>query len=175
MNLLTYVQQNKDSARKIFGNKELEIIMKQLQGSDLTQSEKNRLSRDIREKFRFIADCSRFKNEFTLKKNQINKNIIRDSLEILMQEKKAEDYKAILLAGSYADKSFTKKSDIDIVVIFNNPLTMKEATLFRKNLLGKLNSKIDLQVFNVLPDKIKESMIKSFKILYKKDLKAKIF
>ncbi len=37
-------------ARKIFGQRELKIIEKQLNGISLTQSEKNRLSRDIRYK-----------------------------------------------------------------------------------------------------------------------------
>ena len=58
---------NKD-ARKIFGKRELKIIEKQLQGISLTQSEKNRLSRDIRKKFEFISKVSGFKEEFKLKK-----------------------------------------------------------------------------------------------------------
>jgi len=46
----------------------LKIIEKQLWGVSLTQSEKNRLSRDIREKLRFIDKVSRFEDEFGLKK-----------------------------------------------------------------------------------------------------------
>ena len=51
--LLQFLRENKN-ARKIFGERELKIIEKQLIGVDLTQSEKNRLSRDVREKFKFI-------------------------------------------------------------------------------------------------------------------------
>ena len=55
MELLDSLKADKDS-RKIFGSKELKIIEKQLMGIKLTQSEKNRLSRDIRKKLRFIKE-----------------------------------------------------------------------------------------------------------------------
>jgi hypothetical protein len=49
MGILQLIRADND-ARKIFGAKELKIIEKQLFGVRLTQSEKNRLSRDIRRK-----------------------------------------------------------------------------------------------------------------------------
>ena len=67
MALLRFLNKSEDS-RKVFGARELKIIEKQLKGVNLTQSEKNRLSRDIRKKFDFIAKVSRFKEEFNLKK-----------------------------------------------------------------------------------------------------------
>ena len=55
MSLINIIKTNKD-IRKIFGKKELVIIEKQLLGVSLTQSEKNRLSRDIRKKFEVIKN-----------------------------------------------------------------------------------------------------------------------
>ena len=49
---------NSKNVRKIFGKKEIEIILKQLEGITLTQSEKNRLSRDIRPKLKVIKELS---------------------------------------------------------------------------------------------------------------------
>ena len=46
--LSEFLTHNKN-ARRIFGKKELEIILKQLDGLPLTQSEKNRLSRDVKQ------------------------------------------------------------------------------------------------------------------------------
>ena len=59
MALLEFLKNNKN-ARKIFGKKELEIIFKQLEGMPLTQSERNRLSRDIKPKLEFIREISNF-------------------------------------------------------------------------------------------------------------------
>jgi len=67
MSLLKFLRES-ENARKVFGKRELKIIEKQLFGVGLTQSEKNRLSRDIRKKFEFISKASRFEEEFKLKK-----------------------------------------------------------------------------------------------------------
>ena len=53
LRLKNYLKIN-ENARKIFGKKELEIIIKQLEGIHLTQSERNRISRDIKPKLEFI-------------------------------------------------------------------------------------------------------------------------
>ena len=73
--LSEFLRQNKN-ARRIFGNKELEIIFKQLEGLPLKQSEKNRLSRDIKPKLEFIKEIAQFKDEFKLEKNQNNKRLM---------------------------------------------------------------------------------------------------
>ena len=54
MQSLKHFVTHDDSARKIFGKKEIRIIQKQLDGITLTQSEKNRLSRSVRKKFEVI-------------------------------------------------------------------------------------------------------------------------
>ena len=56
--------------RKVFGKRELKIIEKQLYGVSLTQSEKNRLSRDMRKKCEFIKEAEKFASEFDLKKGE---------------------------------------------------------------------------------------------------------
>jgi predicted nucleotidyltransferase len=171
LTLETFLKTSNES-RKIFGKKELEIIHKQFQGISLTQSEKNRLSRDIRSKFKFIKECSRFDKEFDLKKNQANKDIIDETLEILINDKLSKDFKKILLFGSFADKTFIKRSDIDICVIFKNKISLKEATKFRIRISGQAKDKIDIQVFNILPKKIKDSILENHKVLFEeKDFK----
>ena len=155
-----------EKARKIFGKKELEIIEKQLNGERLTQSEKNRLSRDIRKKLDFINEISEFKDDFKLERNQINKKIIGETVNIILNDELKANIRAILLFGSFADNSFIRRSDIDICVIFKNDLSLKEATKFRIRISGQVSDKIDIQVFNVLSFKIKRSIARNHKVLY---------
>lgn len=155
------------NARKVFGKKELEIVFKQLEGKRLTQSERNRLSRDIKPKLEFIREAARFEGEFALKKNQNNRAIIEKAVEVIMQDSLKDEIKAILLFGSFADNTFTERSDIDICVVFRRDLTLREATEFRIRVAGKLPDKVDVQVFNTLPQKIKKSIAANHKVLYK--------
>src|SRR3989344_1116215 len=122
MALIEFLKNN-ENARKIFGKKELEIIFKQLEGMPLTQSERNRLSRDIKPKFEFIREANNYKDDFNLKQNQDNKKTINETVKIILEDELKENINSILLFGSFADKSFTKKSDIDICAVF------KEITL----------------------------------------------
>lgn len=75
MDLATFFKNNENS-RKIFGKRELKIIEKQLLGIALTQSEKNRLSRDIRKKMNFIKEISRY--NLDLKKGSEIKKIVKN-------------------------------------------------------------------------------------------------
>ena len=158
---------NNKNARKVFGKKELEIIFKQLDGLPLKQSEKNRLSRDIKPKLEFIKETAEFKDEFKLEKNQNNKRLIERAVETILDDKFSDEIKAILLFGSFADNSFTPSSDIDICVIFKKDLSLKAATEFRIRVSGNLPEKIDVQVFNILPQKIKKSIAINHNVLYK--------
>ncbi len=171
LNLETFLKESKE-ARKVFGRREIEIIFKQMEGFDLTQSEKNRLSRDIRQKFKFIKECSKFQDSFDLKKNKKNRDIINETLEVLVNDKLAKDFKKILLFGSFADNTFTKRSDIDICVVFKKDIPLKEATEFRIRTSGQVKDKVDIQVFNSLPQKIKETIMKNHRVLFEeKDFK----
>jgi predicted nucleotidyltransferase len=165
MGLLNFLNAS-ETARKVFGKRELKIIEKQLRGINLTQSEKNRLSRDIRKKFEFIKEASRFSDEFGLKKAADIKKIIEDSKKIMMGDILFYKIEEIVLYGSAAEKKMTFRSDIDIAVKFKKT-TLSEATMFRKRILGKADSRVDIQVYNLLPQKIKNQVDKG-KILYKK-------
>ena len=86
-------------ARKIFGQRELKIIEKQLLGVNLTQSEKNRLSRDIRKKLEFIKEISRYEKEFKLKKGSEIKRLVKITVnEVLSDTLRKKIKKIVLLA-----------------------------------------------------------------------------
>ncbi len=165
MNLIDFLTGN-NNARRIFGKRELEIISRQMNGIPLTQSEKNRLSRDIRPKLDFIEKLSQFKDEFQLKKNQDNKRIIQKAVGLMLKDELKENIQAILLFGSFADNTATPRSDIDICAVFRNNISLKEATLFRIRISGQLPEKADIQVFNILPQKIKKAVAQNHKVLY---------
>lgn len=164
--LKEFLKANKN-ARKVFGKKELEIIFKQLDGLLLKQSERNRISRDIKPKLEFIKEIAQFKDEFRLRNNQNNKKLIEHAVEIILDDILRDNIKAILLFGSFANNTFAPSSDIDICVIFRRDLSLKEATEFRIRVSGNLAEKIDIQVFNVLPQKIKREIAKNHKVLYR--------
>jgi len=167
LKLMNFLKESKN-ARRIFGKKELEIIFKQLEGLLLTQSERNRLSRDIRPKLEFIREISEFENEFRLKKDQDASKIIDKAVKIILQDKLKEKIEAIFLFGSRVAGIVTPRSDIDICVVFDD-IEKEDADRFRIRILGNFSDKADIQVFNVLPQKIKRSIARSHKILYKKE------
>jgi len=169
LNLLKFLKEN-NNTRKIFGKREIKIIEKQLQGINLTQSEKNRLSRDIRKKFRFIKDVVRFEEGFDLKKGALNKRLIEDTKKVILESEYSPKIKSIILFGSTIENKLNFRSDIDIAVVFKN-ITKKEAGKFRIHVLGRVNNKIDIQVYNVLPEKIKKEIDLKGKILYKNEEK----
>ena len=166
MNLKQFIQ-TEQKVRKLFGRKEIEIISKQLEGLPLTQSERNRLSRDIKPKLEAIKTLARYQHEFTIKKNQDNKQLMARAVDCILKDELRESIQVILLFGSFADNSFTKRSDIDICVVFKTELSLKEATEFRIRVSGQLPEKVDVQVFNVLPQKIKREIARNHMVLYK--------
>ncbi len=161
--LLDFLKKNKNT-RKIFGVRELKIIEKQLLGVNLTQSEKNRLSRDIRKKFEFIKDICKFDYDFDLKKASEIKRLINDTKEEILESEYFPKIKKILLFGSAVKNELTFRSDIDIAVMFKKRISLREATKFRVKFSG--NKKIDVQVFEFLPKKVKKSILKNHKVLY---------
>lgn len=160
-----FLKENED-VRRLFGKKEIEIMLKQIAGITLTQSEKNRLSRDIRPKLEVVSKLAEFKDDFALAKNQENKKLIGKAVDAILLDEMSDRIKAILLFGSFADKTFTPRSDIDICVVFREEISLKEATEFRMRVSGELTEKIDVQVFNTLPWKVRKEIAKSHVILY---------
>ena len=154
------------NARRIFGKKELGIMLSQLDGMPLTQSERNRLSRDIKPKLEFIKEISEFKDEFGLKKNQDNKRIIEMAVDAILKDELGKNIEAVLLFGSLADNTSTINSDIDICAVFKKDISLKEATKFRIRISGQLPEKIDIQVFNALPQKIRKNIAGNHKVIY---------
>ena len=73
----------------------------------------------------------------------------------------------VFLFGSIVLGKMTFRSDIEIGVEFDK-VSLQEATLFRKRILGNINSKVDVQVYNVLPEKIKKEINKKGMILYER-------
>lgn len=167
MGLLQIITESND-ARKLFGKKELKIIEKQLLGVSLTQSEKNRLSRDIRKKLGFIKKIARFEDEFGLKKGTEIKKIVNESRLIILTDILRERMIKIVLFGSAIENKLALRSDIDIAVEFNK-ISIQEATLFRKRILGKVNKRVDVQAYNLLPKNIQEGINAKGKIIYKNE------
>lgn len=167
MDLLNFLKIN-ENTRKIFGERELKIIEKQLLGINLTQSEKNRLSRDIRKKFEFIKQVFKFSEEFKLKKGRIINKMIQEAKETILKDIFFKKIKKIILFGSLIENKLTFKSDIDIAIEFSD-INLKEATLFRKRILGRVNPKIDIQIYNYLPDNIKKEIDNKRRIIYEKN------
>ena len=136
-------------------------------GIKLQPSEVIRLSRDIRKKFEAVRELSQYSSEFKLKKGAIIKSMIKDAKEIISESKYFPQIKRIILFGSAVENKLTFSSDIDVAVEFDE-ITKREATIFRIAILSKLPDKMDVQVFNVLPDKLKDDIQKKGKVLYEK-------
>lgn len=164
MDLIQLLKTN-ENTRKIFGEREIKIIEKQVNGINLTQSEKNRLSRDIRKKLNFIKDISKFSDEFGLKKSSSIKSMINEAKETILNNPLRNKIRKIILFGSVVENKMTPKSDIDIAIEFSE-ITEKQAFDFRKKISGQIPEKIDIQVFNVLPEKIKKEIINKGRIIY---------
>lgn len=167
MELKIFLKKN-PLARKVFGKREIGIIVKQISGVRLTQSEKNRLSRDIRPKFKFIQEVNKFSEDFDLKKGIENKRLVERAVEEILNDKFRDRIKEIWLFGSIIENEMSVRSDVDIAVLFDKILK-KEAFDFRGRILGRLSNKADVQVFNFLSEKIKKSILKKHRVLYKRD------
>lgn len=163
--LLNFIKKNRD-LRAIFGARELKIMEKQLLGINLTQSEKNRLSRDIRKKLKVIKEISKYQEEFELKKASEIKIIIKDIKEDILSSEYFPRIKKIYLFGSSVKNERTFRSDIDIAVEFIGDISLKKATEFRIKFSGR--DDLDIQVFNILPEKIQKSILNNHKMLYEK-------
>ncbi len=166
MSFLTFLKSNAE-ARKVFGQRELKIIEKQLLGINLTQSEKNRLSRDIRKKLAFIKEAARFSDEFTLKKGAMVRHFIQEALEVIREHKLFFRVTKIILFGSTVDNTRTFRSDIDLAVIFTE-ISPEEAFKFRIRVLGQLPDFLDIQVYNHLPEKIRKEIDSKGRVLYER-------
>ncbi len=164
--LLQVLKSNSD-VRRLFGSRELVIVEKQLLGVSLTQSEKNRLSRDIRKKLQAVSALIGFESEFELKKGSEIWRWVGEAKEIILNNRFSSRIKRIVLFGSAVENQLSFRSDIDIAVEFEK-ISVGEASQFRKELLGLVNQRIDLQVLNVLPKKIVQEVNSKGRVLFER-------
>ena len=167
MDFINIIREDKN-LRKIFGKRELFIIEKQLMGIPLKPSEKTRLSRDIRKKFIAIKTLIPFSNEFELKKGENIKRLINNKKEEILSSNYFPKIKNIKLFGSTVENQRTFRSDIDISVEFDE-IDSKQATDFRIKMNQDKN--IDVQVYNILPEKIKKQIDEKGRVLYERQNK----
>lgn len=166
MSLLRTIERNPE-VRRIFGKRELKIIEKQLMGVNLKPSEKTRLSRDIRKKLEIIRELAKFEQEFKLKKAAYIKATIERTKNAILKHPLSTKIRKIIIFGSVAENELRLGSDIDIAVEFDD-IKKEEAYKFRINILGEVDNKIDVQVYNILPDKIKKEIDNNGKTIYER-------
>lgn len=164
MPFLTFLDNN-ENTRKIFGKRELVIIRKQLLGVALSQSEKNRLSRDIRKKLEFVKDAAKFSDEFALKKGTVVKQKIQETKNLILNNTLGHTVRSITVFGSTATNERTVFSDIDFAVDLGK-ISVKAGTKFRIRVLGQTDDNIDVQVTELLPEKIRKDIAKHGKVIY---------
>ena len=153
--------------RRIFGERELKIIEKQLMGVNLKPSERTRLSRDIRKKLEAVQELAKFAEEFKLKKAAYIKSAIEKARYLILNHELSKNVKRIILFGSAAENELRLGSDIDLAVDFDK-IDQKDAVKFRINILGRLDDKFDIQVYNILPEKIKKEIEKHGRVIYER-------
>lgn len=164
MNFIGFIKQDPD-VRRLFGRKELSIIEKQLMGVRLRPSERTRLSRDIRKKLDAVQKLARFQDDFRLKKGGQIKKMVDDAMEVILKSRWFPRIRRIILYGSVVKGDASLHSDIDIAIDLDGA-SQSDATLLRKELSGRLDERIDLQVLNMLPEKIKKAAILRHKVVY---------
>jgi predicted nucleotidyltransferase len=78
------------------------------------------------------------------------------------------DVEAIILFGSYARNEQTTRSDIDVCLVCGNKKEKIEK-VWDKILESGITEKYDVKIFELLPLKMKISVIKEGKVLYAKN------
>ncbi len=135
-------------------------------GEPLKQSERNRLSKFIRPKLRFIGECNEYCEEFELKRRNVLASLIEKAKQAILADKVGKNAKAILLFGSRVSGYTTFKSDVDLCVLFDD-ISKDTAFEFQLRIASKLPEIVDIRVFNTLPIWIKLEIARNHKILYK--------
>ena len=90
---------------------------------------------------------------------EVTKNIekINDHLKALQKEYKV---KTIGIFGSVARDTQTKKSDVDVLIEFSQPLGFFKFIELENFLSGVLKKKVDLVSKNALKESIKDQVLK---------------
>jgi predicted nucleotidyltransferase len=162
MELITTIR--KPEMRMIFGEREIEIIEKQLLGIRLKPSERTRLSRDIKKKFLAIQLLAGY-SITSLKKGAEVKRKIEEMKEHILESEYSRRIKRIVVFGSTVYGIRTFRSDIDIAVEFDE-IAKREATEF--GIKFAYDKKIQVEVYNILNDKIKKEIDEKGKVIYER-------
>ena len=96
-------------------------------------------------------------------------NTKEDVYSVVNQIKKIgkEKIKFIILYGSVVECNQTPLSDIDLAVYYEG--SKEERFKFRMEILGNVNDKFDIQIFQDLPLYIRKEIISHGEILYQKN------
>jgi len=96
-------------------------------------------------------------------------NAKEDVYSVVNQIKKIgkEKIKFIILYGSVVECNQTPLSDIDLAVYYEG--SKEERFKFRMEILGNVNDKFDIQIFQDLPLYIRKEIISHGEILYQKN------
>ncbi|MDP3742427.1 MAG: hypothetical protein Q8R15_03870 [Candidatus Micrarchaeota archaeon] len=164
MGLLDFLKREEKASRLIFGKRELQIIRKQLMGESLKQSERNRLSKFIRPKLRFMADCGKYSEEFELKRKATLKTLIKDTKKAILKDKLGRKAIAILLYAPKIEQS-SGATSIHLCAMFKEIKT-REAEKFRMRITKRVPEIVSVQVFNTLPIWIRLEIARNYKIVY---------
>jgi predicted nucleotidyltransferase len=158
----------KPEMRKIFGERELKIIEKQLKGVNLLPSERTRLSRDIRKKLEAVRILSQFTDSFKLKKGLILKNTINDTKKSILESELSKDVKRIILFGTAAENRLRLGSDIDITIELDKKADIKKATRTALLIAQDIGKNVEINIFNTLPEEIKDEIERRGKVIFEK-------
>ena len=96
-------------------------------------------------------------------------NTKEDIRSVIDQIKKigGKQIKFIILYGSFVEGNQTPLSDIDIAVYYEG--SKEKRFRFRKQILGRVNDKFDIQTFQDLPLYIRKEVISHGKVIYQKN------
>jgi len=133
----------------IFTKKELEVIDKKMKNKKLTQVDSNYLTRFIRPKLKEMASID---SKFLLDKMEYNqkiKSIERRIRKIILGCIK--DVQAIVIYGSAIQTNYKKYNDIDILIVIQNKIGLKEKykkIIEIKKILNRYDIKADLEIYD---------------------------
>lgn len=89
-------------------------------------------------------------------------------VNIIVNTLKPYNPKRIGVFGSYARNEHSDSSDIDILYLFQSPITLFHLVDIKESLEKQLGREVDLVSENFVNKNIKNEIIKDYKIIYEK-------
>ncbi|MCD4796652.1 MAG: nucleotidyltransferase family protein [Candidatus Cloacimonetes bacterium] len=97
-----------------------------------------------------------------MKNKEFIKSSIKQNLPKLKKEFKIRDLK---LFGSYVNNEETEKSDVDILVSFNEIIDLIQFIKLQNNLSDLLNTKVDLVMESALKNRIRKNILQKAELI----------